>query len=119
MPKGKGYKGNSNPSNTPFSELPHHEKLRRAKAAKKAANVDMKAARKSKDTEKEAGATKAWEAANRVINRLGDSKPPAQDLGPDGKANPKSAAKPKKANTNLGVVAETARRAAENKQSRD
>lgn len=118
MPKkGKGYKGNSNPSDTPFSELPHHEKLRRAKSAKKSANTDMKAARKAGNKDKEAGATKAWNAARRVINRLGETGPPAKDLGKEGRSQASSSDKSKKKPTmSLGKVAEIARRkAAENR----
>ncbi len=68
--QGKGYKGSSHKADTPFSELDSKEQLRRAKSAKETATGNIKAARKSKDKGGVASATKAWEAANRVINRL-------------------------------------------------
>lgn len=122
MPKGKGYKGNSSGNSqgdTPFSELPHHEQLRRAKSAKSSANDDMKAARNAGDKGKEASATKAWSAANRVINRLGESAPPpAKGNGKEGKESAKGKDKKDKPKGSLSQVAEAARRAREAKERR-
>lgn len=120
MPKGKGYKGNSNPDgDKAFSELSKDEQLRRAESAKATATDNLRAARKSGDKKKEAGADKAWSAANRVINRLGGSATSkAGDPGKGGKGQVKAAKKKDKPRKSLSEVAEAAKRAREAKERR-
>ncbi len=85
MPKGKGYKGSNRGPNTPFSELPDKEKLRRARSARKKANEVLEGSatkmRSNKKSERK-GAFKAQKAAERVEKRL-TGKAPTQ-INPKG-----------------------------------
>lgn len=119
MPKGKKKEkanGNETSSDTPFSEMSHWEQLQRAKSAKETATTNMKAARKSGDKKKEEGATKAWNAANRVINRLGEATPPAGDRGKEGRSQARGAPKTRRGKMGLADVANIAKKRADERR---
>ncbi len=110
-PKGEAYE------DIPFSELPRHTQLERAKAAQKIATTNLRAARKAGDKKKEEGASKAWSAANRVINRLGE--PPSPKGSPQGQSSGGSKSKKKKKQTmSLSDIARIARQKREAQQNR-